>query len=130
MIFSAHATNFPWRSQALWFLVQMRRWGHLADDADMRRAADRVFRADLYRLAALELDLAVPLRDAKTEGDHQAPWTLEEATKPIAMAADAFFDAGRFDPALAETLANHYAQEPLMPVFGNNTAPIQRRIDR
>ncbi|PKU21704.1 CmpA/NrtA family ABC transporter substrate-binding protein [Telmatospirillum siberiense] len=113
LIFSAHAANFPWRSQALWFLVQMRRWGQLPATVDMRRAVDRVFRSDLYRLAALELDIAVPLIDAKTEGDHRTPWTLAEATRPIAMGPDAFFDGGRFDPAEAETLANHYARSPL-----------------
>lgn len=113
LIFSAHAANFPWRSQALWFLVQMRRWGQLPASIDMRRAADRVFRSDLYRLAALEMDAAVPLVDAKTEGGHSQDWTLAEATRPIVMGRDSFFDDSRFDPAEAELLADRYARSPL-----------------
>jgi nitrate/nitrite transport system substrate-binding protein len=132
MIFSAHAANFPWRSQALWFLVQMRRWSQLPATLDIRRIADRVFRADLYRLAALELDFAVPLVDAKVEGDHPAPWSLTEATRPIAMGPDAFFDGGRFDPFDAESLAERYARHPLStaPSGPTDIAPIQRRTDR
>ncbi|HXP96630.1 MAG TPA: CmpA/NrtA family ABC transporter substrate-binding protein [Telmatospirillum sp.] len=129
MLFSAHAANFPWRSQALWFLVQMRRWGQLPAAIDMRRAADRIFRADLYRLAALEVDFPVPLSDAKVEGDHPAPWSLIDATQPIVMGPDVFFDGGRFDPANAETLADSYALAPLSGVPGNDTL-IQRRTDR
>jgi nitrate/nitrite transport system substrate-binding protein len=117
MIFSAHAANFPWRSQALWFLVQMRRWGHLPETIDIRRAADRIFRADLYRLAALELDFPIPLTDSKTEGDHGKSWTLAEATRPIVMGADTFFDGSRFDPAAAESLAEHFARQPLSRAF-------------
>ena len=113
MIFHRHAANFPWRSQALWYLVQMRRWGQLPPSVDMRRAADEVFRADLYRLAALELGLPVPLTDWKTEGLHDGPWTLTDATQPIEMGADAFFDASVFDPGRAEALAEAYAENPL-----------------
>ncbi len=113
MVFSAHAANFPWRSQALWFLVQMRRWGHLPATVDLRRAAGRVFRADIYRPAALSLNFAVPLGDAKTEGFHHQGWTLHEATRPIAMGPDRFFDDSRFDPADAEVLAEQFARHPL-----------------
>lgn len=113
MIFHRHAANFPWRSQALWYLVQMRRWGQLPPAIDMRRAADEVFRADLYRLAALELGLPVPLTDAKVEGLHAGPWTLADATRPIAMGSDLFFDGGIFDPGRAETIAAAYAENPV-----------------
>lgn len=98
LIFHRHAANFPWRSQALWYLAQMRTWGQLRSPIDLRRTAEQVFRADLYRLAALELHLPVPLTDDKDEGGHTGPWTLTEATQPIAMGADAFFDGSRFDP--------------------------------
>jgi two-component system, oxyanion-binding sensor len=113
MIFNRHAANFPWRSQALWYLVQMRRWGQLPPSVDMRRAADEVFRADLYRLAALELGLPVPLTDAKIEGLHAAPWTLTDSTRPIPMGADTFFDGSVFDPSHAEAIARDYAEDAL-----------------
>jgi nitrate/nitrite transport system substrate-binding protein len=111
--FHRHLANFPWRSQALWYLVQMRRWGQLPRSVDMRRAADEVFRADLYRLAALELGLPVPLTDCKIEGLHSGDWTLNDATQPIAMGADCFFDGSSFDPSQAEAMAEAYAEDPL-----------------
>lgn len=97
-VFHAHAANFPWRSQAVWYLRQMQRWGHASPLADARRLAEEFYRPDLYRLAALELGLAVPLTDHKTEGEHAAPWTLERATTPIAMGPDLLLDGARFDP--------------------------------
>jgi nitrate/nitrite transport system substrate-binding protein len=100
-VFHRHAANFPWRSQALWTLVQMRRWSQWRGAEDPVQVAEQVFRADLYRLVALELGWPVPLADAKIEGIHPGPWELTDATAPIAMGADAFFDGGRFDPALA-----------------------------
>jgi nitrate/nitrite transport system substrate-binding protein len=100
-IFHQHAANFPWRSQGLWYLAQMRRWGQLdAASVDGFRLVDQVFRADLARLAFLDLGLPVPLVDSKIEGAHDAPWTLETASAPIAMPADRFFDKTIFDPAV------------------------------
>jgi two-component system, oxyanion-binding sensor len=113
VIFHRHAANFPWRSQGLWYLAQMRRWGQLPESVDMRRTAEQVFRADLYRLAALELGLPVPLTDAKVEGLHPGAWTLADATEPIAMGADTFFDGSVFDPAQAEALALSYSRQPV-----------------
>jgi two-component system, oxyanion-binding sensor len=110
LIFHHRAANFPWRSQGLWYLAQMRRWGQLPGSVDLRRAAEQVFRADLYRLAALDLGLPVPLTDAKVEGLHAAPWTLTDATSPIAMGPDAFFDGSAFDPARVEAVADPDAQ--------------------
>ena len=96
--FFAHAANFPWRSQGMWYMAQMQRWGQLAADANPRRLADDIYRPDLYRLAALELGLAVPLVDHKTEGTHAHPWTLDQATAAIAMGPDLLLDGARFDP--------------------------------
>ena len=98
LLFHRHAANFPWRSQGLWYLAQMRRWGQLQGGVEPLRTVEQVFRSDIYRLAALELGMAVPLVDRKVEGAHARPWVLGEATQPIAMGADAFFDGSRFDP--------------------------------
>lgn len=97
-VFHAHAANFPWRSQAIWYLRQMQRWGHAAPGIDARRLADDAYRPDLYRLAALELGLPVPLTDFKTEGEHAGPWVLDNATAPIPMGPDRLLDGARFDP--------------------------------
>jgi ABC-type nitrate/sulfonate/bicarbonate transport system substrate-binding protein len=98
LTFHAYAANFPWRSQAIWFVRQMQRWGLASDGIDARRLAEEVYRPDLFRLAALELGQPVPLTDHKTEGDHAAPWVLDKATAPIAMGPDLMLDGARFDP--------------------------------
>jgi ABC-type nitrate/sulfonate/bicarbonate transport system substrate-binding protein len=100
-IFHRFAANFPWRSQAHWFLAQMRKAGQLAASFDAQRLVEQVFRCDLARLAYLDLGLAVPTIDSKVEGGHAEPWTLSAATKPIDMRADLFFDGSVFDPAAA-----------------------------
>lgn len=98
-VFHQHAANFPWRSQGLWYLAQMRRWGQIEAPVDGMRLVDQVFRADLARLAFLDLGLPVPLVDSKIEGAHDTSWILEAASAPIAMAPDRFFDGTIFDPA-------------------------------
>jgi len=76
-IFHCGATNFPWRSHGLWFLAQMRRWGMVEDDVDLRALAEEVYRPDLYRAAVAALGEPVPMENAKREGAHDAPWSLE-----------------------------------------------------
>lgn len=45
------------------------------------------------------LDGAVPMVDRKIGGLHARGWTLEQATEPLAMGPDRFFDGRGFDPA-------------------------------
>lgn len=103
--FHRHAANFPWRSQALWYLEQMDRWGHLPAGVNLRRTADEAYRPDIYRLAALELGLPVPLTDHKAEGLHADLWTLTQATSPITMGPDLLLDGARFDPTASAASA-------------------------
>lgn len=106
VVFHRWAANFPWRSQAIWYLERMKRCGQLSPDADSRAAADAVFRPDLYRAAAQSLGLAVPLADYKTEGEHAAPWMLERATSPIPMGPDRLLDGAVFDPFRLSSLTD------------------------
>jgi nitrate/nitrite transport system substrate-binding protein len=76
----------------------MVRWGQIEDPVDIVAKAARVYRPDLYREAAEALGLAVPSIDRKPEGGHGRGWTLTEATQPLAMGSDRFFDGGTFDP--------------------------------
>lgn len=99
LIFHRYAANFPWRSHAVWFLTQMRRWGQIGAAVDIPAAAEAAYRPDLYRAAAADLGVACPLVEEKVEGLHAQPWTLDEATAPIAMAPDVFFDGRTFDAA-------------------------------
>jgi len=99
MVFHRHAANFPWRSQAVWIIEQMKRWDMAGAGIDARALAESVFRPDLYRVAALALGLPVPLVDYKTEGEHAGPWTLLRASRPIEMGPDRMLGGRRFDPA-------------------------------
>ncbi|HLN25256.1 MAG TPA: CmpA/NrtA family ABC transporter substrate-binding protein [Patescibacteria group bacterium] len=56
-------TNFPGQSQAAWYLDQMRRWGQLPADTDAAAVARQVYRGDLFRLAAQDLELECPAED-------------------------------------------------------------------
>lgn len=98
-VFHRYAANFPWQSQAAWYLTQMLRWGQIEAPLDIKKTAAAVYRTDLYRAAAKEVGVAYPTVDFKTEGTHKGPWTLDKATHPIPMGPDLFFDGMTFDPA-------------------------------
>jgi nitrate/nitrite transport system substrate-binding protein len=80
-IFHRQYANFPWRSHADWFLAQMVRWGQASPGIDIQAAADRVYRTDIYRRAALEMGVACPELDRLPRGDHGEPPTpLDDIT--------------------------------------------------
>jgi len=57
VFFRYHAT-YPYYSDAVWFLTQMRRWGQIADekpDSWYFETARKVYRSDIYAQAAKEL---------------------------------------------------------------------------
>lgn len=109
IVFHNAAASFPWRSHAVWFLTQMLRWGQISESVDVPALADAVYRPDLFRTAAAALGLAAPLVDEKVEGVHAAPWTLDEATAPIPMAGDLFFDGKVFDAGQPLAYARSFA---------------------
>jgi len=97
-VFQRHAANHPWKSHGIWFVSQMLRWGYIEKPIDVAELVDEVYRPDLHRQAAADLGYAAPLIDFRREGRHTGPWILEEATEPIPMGADLFFDGMTFDP--------------------------------
>jgi len=72
-VFQRDAANFPWRSHADWFLAQMVRWKQAPTDIDITATADRVYRTDLYRAAAREMNVACPDVDRLPPGGHGEP---------------------------------------------------------
>jgi nitrate/nitrite transport system substrate-binding protein len=57
VFFRYHAT-YPYYSQAIWYLTQMRRWGQIAEykpDSWYMKVAKQVYRPDIYATAAKEL---------------------------------------------------------------------------
>ncbi len=54
------AVNFPYLSDAMWFMTQHKRWGMLADHPDYLTLARRVQRIAIYRDAATQLGIDLP----------------------------------------------------------------------
>ena len=116
VVFHRGAANFPWRSQAMWYLEEMKRHGLVPADTDIRAIADTVFHPDLYRMAAAPLGLPVPKVDYKTEGEHAQGWTLLRATRPIAMGPDLMLGGKVYNPFLASPdRSTSPAAEPGVP---------------
>ncbi|MEY3220375.1 MAG: hypothetical protein RIT27_1732 [Pseudomonadota bacterium] len=97
-VFNRYGATFPWRSHAEWFISQMIRWGQIETPLNIRKTAESVYRPDLYREAAKALGVSYPTIDSKTEGTKNKIWTLNDATSPIEMGSDMFFDGKTFDP--------------------------------
>ena len=93
------AATFPWRSHALWFLTEMRRWGLIEAGVDLYALAARVYRPDLYRTVLGSLREPIPTIDVKPEGAHSALWSVEGSPGPILLPPDRFCDGRVFDPA-------------------------------
>jgi nitrate/nitrite transport system substrate-binding protein len=116
-VFYRYAATFPWRSQALWLLGQMWRWGQLDRPCDLRAIAERVYLTDFYREAAVPLDIEIPRSDSKSEGTHREPWSLEDASRPLAMGPDAFIDEREFHPErIRDYLAEQTVGSPRIPL--------------
>lgn len=97
-VFFRHAATFPWRSQAQWFVAQMKRWNLLEGAADGARIAERVYRPDIYRDALAPMSVSIPFDEIKVEGVHDAPWVVPASPAPISMPADTFCDGATFVP--------------------------------
>lgn len=64
--FAREATAFPWRSDALWIVEQMRKWGQVPENVDSS-AATACYRPDLFREAVAPLGMTAPLEDIRPE---------------------------------------------------------------
>ena len=111
IVFHRYAANFPWRSQSLWTLDAMRRAGQIGPEIDCLSLASQVVAPEIYRAAAAELGLPAPTMDDKSEGRHAAGWTLNQATRPIAMGPDRLLGGRIFDPSKFDNDA------PVTPTF-------------
>jgi nitrate/nitrite transport system substrate-binding protein len=58
--FHGAGAAFPALPHAMWFLRQMRRWGWLTGETSIGAAARRVYRPDLFSLAARLEDSFIP----------------------------------------------------------------------
>tara|TARA_R110002072_G_scaffold6364_4_gene37541 strand:- start:32111 stop:33412 length:1302 start_codon:yes stop_codon:yes gene_type:complete len=97
-VFHRYQANFPWRSHASWIISQMYRWGQLKVAIDIKKTVESIYRPDIYRQAARQLNILCPTIDYKTEGEHEAAWFISDDEQEIELGADKFIDGKVFDP--------------------------------
>ncbi|MFM0055259.1 CmpA/NrtA family ABC transporter substrate-binding protein [Paraburkholderia phytofirmans] len=78
--FDNGAVNYPHKFEGAWFLTQFERWGMIDARADYADLAARINQTQLYREAAVAVNVAVPERgvsqvliDGETWGDGTSP---------------------------------------------------------
>ena len=79
-VFFRYNATYPYYSDAIWYLTQMRRWGQIAEpktDDWYKDVAASVYRPDLYRLAAEEL-----IADGLMSADQFPDFATESGFKP------------------------------------------------
>jgi len=64
--FSDGAVNFPYLSDAMWFMTQHKRWGLLKTDPDYLAVAKSVNRIDVYKDAAAMAKVSLPSSDMRS----------------------------------------------------------------
>jgi nitrate/nitrite transport system substrate-binding protein len=64
--FDDGAVNFPYLSDAMWFMTQHKRWGLLKADPDYLAVAKTVNRIDIYRPAAAAAGVALPKNEMRS----------------------------------------------------------------
>jgi nitrate/nitrite transport system substrate-binding protein len=64
--FNDGAVNYPYISDAMWFLTQHKRWGLLKDHPDYLAVAKAVNRTDIYKQAAAAAKVSIPKSDMRT----------------------------------------------------------------
>ncbi|AEG31550.1 CmpA/NrtA family ABC transporter substrate-binding protein [Thiomicrospira cyclica] len=91
IFFRNHAT-YPFYSDAVWFLTQMRRWGQISEqksDDWYHEIAQQVYRPDIYQIAANEL-----IKEGKFTASEFPDFSIETGFKP---ATDEFIDGITYD---------------------------------
>ncbi|MDZ7754191.1 MAG: ABC transporter substrate-binding protein [Gammaproteobacteria bacterium] len=91
-VFFRHHATYPYYSDAMWYLTQMRRWGQIADaksDDWYRDTAREVYRPDIYRRAAEAL-----IADSLFTADEFPDFDAESGYRPP---QSEFIDGVTFD---------------------------------
>ena len=72
-----YQANFPWVSHAKWILRQMVELKQIAETTDVNEVAEGCYRPDIFRRVLQSHGIAAPSVNEKSEGEHDAPWSLE-----------------------------------------------------
>jgi nitrate/nitrite transport system substrate-binding protein len=79
-VFFRHNATYPYYSDAVWYLTQMRRWGQIAEmksDDWYQNTAKKVYRPDIYAQAALAL-----IAEGKADASDFPEFATESGYKP------------------------------------------------
>ena len=79
-VFFRHHATYPYYSDAIWYLTQMRRWGQIAEpksDEWFMKTAKEVYRPDIYAQAAKSL-----IEDGVMSADEFPDFDKEDGFKP------------------------------------------------
>jgi nitrate/nitrite transport system substrate-binding protein len=109
-IFFAHFATYPYRSDAVWTLTQMRRWGQIPEakpDAWYAETASKVYLPEIYLAAAKAL-----VADGKAKKE-DFPWTADGYRAPT----HDFIDGVEFDGRKP----NDYLSKLTIGLKGNQT---------
>jgi nitrate/nitrite transport system substrate-binding protein len=82
--FDNGAVNFPYLSDAMWFMTQQKRWGILKQHPDYLGIARQVNRIDIYKQAAQAAGVALPKSDVR--GATLVDGVVWDPNKPAAYA--------------------------------------------
>ena len=110
LLFHREASNFPWRSQALWIYSQLVRWNMIEPSVANERAAAAVFRSDIYRRALGPSGAVMPGASMKLEGAIAAPHGVGAHGGRLTLGPDRFFDGRVFDPAAIDDYLAGFAR--------------------
>lgn len=91
-VFFRYYATYPYYSDAVWFLTQMRRWGQIPDykpDSWYLKIAKEVYRPDLYAIAAKEL-----IKEGKMKASDFPDFDKESGFRP---ATSQFIDGITYD---------------------------------
>jgi nitrate/nitrite transport system substrate-binding protein len=79
-VFFRHNATYPYYSDAIWYLTQMRRWGQISEskpDSWYMDIAKKVYRPDIYTQAAKSL-----IAEGKISADEFPDFASEDGFKP------------------------------------------------
>jgi nitrate/nitrite transport system substrate-binding protein len=91
-VFFRYNATYPYYSDAVWYLTQMRRWGQISDhksDDWYMDMAKKVYRPDIYAEAAQEL-----IKEGKAKASDFPDFKTESGFKPV---QDEFIDGVAYD---------------------------------
>ena len=92
-VFFRYNATYPYYSDAVWYLTQMRRWGQISEqkpDSWYLDTAKKVFRPDVYQAAAKAL-----IADGKMAASDFPDFATETGFRPVAHTT--FIDGSAFD---------------------------------